>query len=69
MNHLPNSWSIDKGSRIQGFEDSSEKALRTNKNNTLIIGVTFYKNIFLKRSRNKGRKNVNVNVISPSYML
>ena len=42
MNHLPNSCSIDKGSRSQGFKDSSEKALRTNKNNTLIIGVTFF---------------------------
>ena len=40
MNHLSNSWSVDKGSRSQGFKDSSEKALKTNKNNTMIIGVT-----------------------------
>ena len=31
VSHPPKSWPVDKGPRIQGFEGSSEKALKTNK--------------------------------------
>jgi hypothetical protein len=46
MPQLSKNWSIDKGTRVLGFKGSSEKSLKTNKDNTMILGVIFYRTYF-----------------------